>query len=220
MVRYAANRAFQLAGGLTYMADQPYEKMLRDTRVFPIFEGANDVLRGYIALSGLKGLGEELEDLKALDLREPIRSLGILVEYAGERIRREIRPDRITGARPELQKLAEPLSDQVKRLRNVGEYLLRQHGEKVVERQGQLKRLTNSVSDIYAQIAVLSRVSDVIAREQPPDAGEERDIAESFVSRAARRVDRWLDQTEKNDDEGVHAIAQRAYKRGSYGHSL
>jgi len=218
-VWYAANRAFQLAGGLAYMADQPYEKMLRDTRVYPIFEGANDVLRAYIALSGLKWLGEELEDLKSLDLGEPIRSLGILAEYAGERIRLEVRPDRLRRAHSELEKLAEPIADQVKRLRKVGERLLRTHGKEIAERQGQLKRLTNAVSDIYAQIAVLSRVTDVIASRRP-DAGEERHIAESFVSRAATRVDRWLDQTEDNDDERMHAIAQRAYKRGSYGHSL
>jgi hypothetical protein len=63
-------------------------------------------------------------------------------------------------------------------------------------------------------------VSDVIAGSRPPDAEEEHDIAESFISRAAKRVDRWLDQTEDNDDERMHAIAQRAYTRGSYGHSL
>ena len=27
------------------MKDDPYEKILRDIRIFPIFEGANDVMR-------------------------------------------------------------------------------------------------------------------------------------------------------------------------------
>src|SRR5439155_1451601 len=40
---YAANRAFQLAGGKAYMRTEPYERILRDIRIFPIFEGANDV---------------------------------------------------------------------------------------------------------------------------------------------------------------------------------
>ena len=34
------------------MRTEPYEKILRDIRIFPIFEGANDVLRAFIALSG------------------------------------------------------------------------------------------------------------------------------------------------------------------------
>ena len=49
---YAANRALQLKGGAGYMRDEPYEKALRDIRIFPIFEGANDVMRAFIALSG------------------------------------------------------------------------------------------------------------------------------------------------------------------------
>ena len=60
---YAANRALQLAGGAGYMRDEPYEKILRDIRIFPIFEGANDVLRAFIALAGIKPVGEKLSGL-------------------------------------------------------------------------------------------------------------------------------------------------------------
>ncbi len=35
---YAANRVFQLGGGRAYMRDEPFEKVLRDIRVFPIFD--------------------------------------------------------------------------------------------------------------------------------------------------------------------------------------
>src|SRR3954467_3037452 len=62
-VWYQANRALQLAGGTGYMKGEPYERILRDIRIFPIFEGANDVLRSFVALSALKPLGEELSDL-------------------------------------------------------------------------------------------------------------------------------------------------------------
>ena len=48
---YPANRALQLTGGEGYMRTEPYEKILRDIRIFPIFEGANDVLRAFIALT-------------------------------------------------------------------------------------------------------------------------------------------------------------------------
>ena len=57
---YAANRCLQLKGGAGYMRDEPYEKVLRDTRIFPIFEGANDVMRAFIALSAMKPVGERL----------------------------------------------------------------------------------------------------------------------------------------------------------------
>src|SRR3954471_11789593 len=88
---YAANRALQLAGGAGYMRDEPYEKLLRDIRIFPIFEGANDVLRAFIALSGMKPLGEELSELGDIGLGDPIGSIGVL---AGALVARPERLDR------------------------------------------------------------------------------------------------------------------------------
>src|SRR3712207_6154801 len=124
---YAANRALQLAGGEGYMRDQPYEKLLRDIRIFPIFEGANDVMRAFVALSGMKPLGEKLKELSDVSLGEPIAGLGLLLDYVAGRIQREVRPDRITRAHAELGALADPVADQVKRLRDVAESALRTH---------------------------------------------------------------------------------------------
>src|SRR4051812_36791432 len=124
---YAANRALQLKGGEGYMRDQPYEKMLRDIRIFPIFEGANDVMRAFIALTGMKPLGEELKELADISIGEPIQTIGVLADYVAGRIQREVRPDRITKAHPELSALSDPITDQVKRLRSVAESQLREH---------------------------------------------------------------------------------------------
>src|SRR6476469_7221686 len=107
-VWYQANRALQLAGGLGYMRGEPYERILRDIRIFPIFEGANDVLRSFVALSALKPLGEELSDLGDLGLSDPIGSIGTIADYAFNRVKREIRPDRLGRAHAELQPLAGP----------------------------------------------------------------------------------------------------------------
>jgi acyl-CoA dehydrogenase family member 9 len=217
---YAANRALQLKGGEGYMRDQFYEKMLRDIRIFPIFEGANDVMRAFIALSGIKPLGEELKDLGDIGLSDPVRSIGVLADYVAGRVRREVRPDRISMAHPELESLAGPVTDQVQRLRSVSESLLRKHGKGIVERQFQQKRLADAVSDIYAQIAVLSRVSAIFEDQGVEPSGQERYIAETFVPRAAARVESSLDQVESNDDERMTAIAKLAYRRGEYGYAL
>ena len=56
-----------------YMRDEPYEKYLRDIRIFPIFEGANDVMRAFIALAGMKPLGDELKEMGELSLARPDR---------------------------------------------------------------------------------------------------------------------------------------------------
>src|SRR3954453_11036707 len=115
-VWYAANRALQLKGGAGYMRDEPYEKLLRDTRIFPIFEGANDVMRAFIALSGLKPLGDELSELGDIGLGDPIGSIGVLAGAVVDRVGRRLRPDRITSAHEAIARLAGPVTDQVQRL--------------------------------------------------------------------------------------------------------
>jgi alkylation response protein AidB-like acyl-CoA dehydrogenase len=217
---YAANRSLQLAGGAGYMRDQPYEKYLRDIRIFPIFEGANDVMRAFIALAGMKPLGDELKETGELSLGDPIGSIGVLVEYVAGRIAREVSPDRITRAHGELDDLAGAVSDQVKRLRAVTEGLLREHRGEIAQRQFHQKRLASAVSDIYAQVAVLSRVTAHLDEHGVEPSGQERYICDTFCRRAAARVTLALDQVERNDDERMIAIAKLAYRRGEYGYAF
>jgi acyl-CoA dehydrogenase family protein 9 len=217
---YAANRAMQLKGGAGYMKDEPYEKTLRDIRIFPIFEGANDVMRAFIALSGMKPLGEELKELGEVSLSAPIQGLGVLADYVASRIQREVRPQQVTKAHPELSSLADPVGDQVKRLREVTEAQLREHRGAIAEKQFIQKRLADSVSDIYGQIAVLSRISSIFEDQGVEPSGQERYIAETFCTRAAQRVTSTLDQVESHDDDRMTAIAKLAYKRGEYGYAL
>ena len=213
---YAANRAMQLAGGEGYMRDRPYEKILRDIRIFPIFEGANDVMRAFIALSGIKPAGEKLSGLGEIGLTDPIGSIGVLFDYVGGRIR----PDRVSKAHPELSEHAEALTDQVKQLRAVTESQLREHRKEIVARQFVQKRLAAAISDIYAQFAVLSRVTSIFEDQGVEPSGQERYIADTFCARAARRVRSSFRQLESNDDDRITAIAKLAYKRGAYGYAL
>jgi acyl-CoA dehydrogenase family protein 9 len=217
---YQANRALQLKGGAGYMRDEPYEKVLRDIRIFPIFEGANDVMRAFIALSGMKPLGEKLEELADIDWKSPVGTLGVIFDYVGDRIQREVRPDRITKAHPELSGLADDVSDQVKELRDLSERALREHRKEIMLRQFVQKRIADAVSDIYGQIAVLSRVTSIFEDHGVEPSGQERYIAETFCTRAAGRVRSNFKHIESNDDERMQAIAKLAYKRGDYGYAF
>jgi acyl-CoA dehydrogenase family member 9 len=217
---YAANRVLQLKGGEGYMRTEPYEKVLRDIRIFPIFEGANDVMRAFIALTGMKPLGEKLSELGSLELGDPIGSIGVVIDYVSGRIGRELRPDKITEAHPELSDQADAVSDQVKRLREVSEGLLRRHRKGIVERQYQQKRLSDVVSDVFAQVALLSRITSILEDQGVEPSGQELYIADTFCTRAAARVRSTLNQIERNDDERMTAIAKLALKRGSYGYAL
>jgi len=219
-VWYLANRAMQLKGGEGYLRTEPYELIMRDIRIFPIFEGANDVMRSFAALSVLKPLGDELEALGDFDLGDPLGTLGAWAGYVGGRLKREVRPERITLAHEELKELSDPVADQVKRIRAAGESLLREHGKGIVDQGMHHKRLADALSDVYAQIAVLSRVTSIFEDQGVEASGQEHFIAQTFCTRAARRVGLELDKIESNDDERMHSIARLAYKRGQYGYAL
>ena len=63
MVWRAADDMVQLAGGRGYVKPYPYERMLRDSRINRIFEGANEVLRLFIALNGVQAPSEALKEV-------------------------------------------------------------------------------------------------------------------------------------------------------------
>ena len=52
----------QVHGGQGYFSDEPYERMMRDARINTIGEGANEVLKAFIALVGMRDIGEGLKD--------------------------------------------------------------------------------------------------------------------------------------------------------------
>ena len=217
---YAANRSLQLAGGQGYLRTEPWEKVVRDIRIFPIFEGANDVLRAFIALGGIKPVGEKLEGMGDLALGDPIGSIGVLVDYVADRAKREVRPDKVSKAHEDLSDHADAVSGQVKQLAGVTEKLIREHKQEIIQRQFAQKRLADAVADIFAQVSVLSRVSSIFDDQGAEASGQERFIADTFCSRAAARVEANFDQIESNDDDRMSSIAKLAYKRGEYGYAL
>lgn len=49
---YVTDEAIQILGGMGYMQDAGLERVMRDLRIFRIFEGTNDILRLFVALTG------------------------------------------------------------------------------------------------------------------------------------------------------------------------
>lgn len=49
---FVSDETVQILGGLGFMRDAGAEKVLRDTRIFRIVEGTNEILRLFIAQTG------------------------------------------------------------------------------------------------------------------------------------------------------------------------
>src|SRR5205085_11458909 len=53
----AVYETLQIHGGQGYFSDEPYERMMRDARINQIGEGANEVLKSFIAMVGMRDIG-------------------------------------------------------------------------------------------------------------------------------------------------------------------
>jgi acyl-CoA dehydrogenase family protein 9 len=217
---YALNRAVQLHGGEAYMADHPLSKALRDFRIFPIFEGSNDVMRAYVALNGLKALSEELPDVASLRISDPAKALGVIGPYIAGRVSRALRPEKLVGAHPTLLKQVNAVAEQTVRLRDRAEAALRKHGKKVQEKQLLQKRLSEAASGIYSQVAVISRISAVLARDGLAASAAERTVAINFCKSTEREVSRQLRALEINDDRHTREIGAAVRESNGYAYSL
>jgi len=211
----AALEAQQVAGGLGYSKEYPYEQAVRDARIMLIFEGTNEILRALIALSGLQQPGEQLKALgKAF--RDPLRSLGAIGSYIGGRVKRQlVKPD-FTRVHPVLTEEAEMVCKAVHDLALAVEKLLVAHGKDVIERQFHQERLAGAAIDIYLSTATLSRATWAIGKAGSVEAAAaDIDNARVFVAMAMRRTRRALRALEKNQDGRLKALAERAMETGT-----
>lgn len=207
----AANEALQIAGGIGYSKEFPYEQSVRDSRIMLIFEGTNEILRALVALMGLQQPGERLKAL-GMALQDPIHSLGAIGSYLAGRAKSTIDRPEFTRVHEALEDEADLIAGQVYDLARGVEWALRKHGKRIIQRQYIQERLANAAMDIYVATATLARVTAEIeaAGGDLNAVASEVDCARVFVHMAYRRTRRALRSLRANQDTRLDAIAERA----------
>ena len=220
-IQRTAHEALQIAAGNGFMKEFPYEKFSRDARILSIFEGTNEILRLYIALSGLKDVGSSLSEIKAAVneiFNDPIKGFGVLGSYAqrrfsqstgigGDRILRPLAP-RLAACGAVYEKYASELA-------RVSDEALRAYGRGIADQQFVLKRIADISIDLFIGLCVLSR-ADSLVQASDPAADEAQTLCEMFMAQARRRMLRNVRGMQRNEDAAVERIATSILGRGSY----
>jgi alkylation response protein AidB-like acyl-CoA dehydrogenase len=223
----AADEALQVAGGNGYMREFPYERVLRDSRINRIFEGTNDILRLFIALTAMNDVGAQLVELAQGvrgALADPIKGFGVLSEYALKHaaIRTGLVGEKL-GWRllhPALSDQAEQFEEETRELAWVADRVLRRHGRSIVDKQFALRRIADILVDLFVLASVLSRVNAALEDWGEERAARELEIARVFARRVRGRIRGNLRRVDVNDDELVKSLAQHALDREGYGWDL
>lgn len=116
-------------GGMGFMREAGLERVLRDLRIFRIFEGANDVMRLFVALTGMQYAGKHLQQL-AKDIKA-----GGVFTFLGEFKRRafgDSGADFSSVVHPLLKDSAMLLSSDVTSFGRVAEVLLSKHRRDII----------------------------------------------------------------------------------------
>ncbi|EDO39357.1 predicted protein [Nematostella vectensis] len=210
---FVADECIQILGGTGFMKSAGVERVMRDLRIFRIFEGTNDILRLMIALTGLQGAGKRLQALQK-QLKNPVGNIGALMDFGLGRTKRALGMNTGPSLTEHVHKDLQPSADQVsKAMGDFGgavEGLLMKYGKKVLEQQFLLKRLADATMDLYGMVAILSRASRSLNRGSETSQHEAM-ICQVFCSEAADRIARNLrslqDPQSLSNDKTMSRIA-------------
>ena len=223
----SADEALQVAGGNGYMRDFAYERVMRDVRVNRIFEGTNEILRLFIALTALNRVGIQLKELahglKGV-MNDPIKGFGVLSDYALKHatIRTGLVGEKRSFSKlhPALAEIGEHYEGLVREVTWVADRELRRYGKEIIGKQFVSKRIAEVLIDLFVTACVLSRVTASLEKLGEKGAGRELEIARVFSRAARSRIRGNLHRVDSNDDAMVTSLADDALEREGYGWDL
>jgi acyl-CoA dehydrogenase family protein 9 len=204
------NDCLQVYGGKGYFTDQPVERWMRDARINMIGEGANDVLRAFIAMVGIKPVADGLLNVKAA-LEKPFRDLGTLLRFGGQQLWTRLTTPHVPVRTPRLQPHALELGRRVRDFSQVVQAMLLKYKEDILFRQYVHERLADAACELYASSCTLARLDHLLMQETSNPADEA--AGRYFLRLSDRRIRQCLAELKDNDDKFTTRTADAFLRR-------
>merc|ERR1739838_663872 len=187
---FVTDEAIQILGGMGYMKDCGIEKVMRDLRIFRIFEGTNDILRLFVALTGIQYAGGHLRELQKA-VKDPIGNFGVVMGEVTKRGKLSLgmsTGNPLAGhVHPNLAGAAQQVGKNTEMFGNAVEKLLIKYNKNIINEQFLLNRLAAAAIDIYVTTCMLSRCTQSL-NEGLPSAMHEEMMTKAYANEANFRV--------------------------------
>jgi alkylation response protein AidB-like acyl-CoA dehydrogenase len=223
------NDGMQVMGGESYVTENEVERAFRDTRIYLIVEGANEVMQSFIFGYGGKQLAEYMLGINNAVGWDADASI---VSNAGRVFRNGVKPQILRRAIPLGMELllnrkprkpaTPPVSDA---LRPMGERLAAlvrdqshafkkasmRYQEQVVSRQTIQARLSDNFMHLFAMACSLSKLdSDLASEKDERLRSQARTAVEHFFDLAELQIQENTRRLFDNGDESMRASAAAA----------
>jgi alkylation response protein AidB-like acyl-CoA dehydrogenase len=214
------NDTLQVWGGKGYFSDQPIERWMRDARINTIGEGANDVLKAFIAVVGCKGPGEYLKGLRddmmggKWSLRKLGQSIGVVGKLAAPWLTTST--PTVPVKSPDLQEDAYTLGRLTREFGLKLPHVFMALKDEATFAQAELvhERIADIAIDLYVSACVLARLDYLMTKPagngqaKPADPYADVTAGRYFLTLAFRRIRERFAALDDNDDTGLLATAK------------
>ena len=184
--------------------------MLRDARLNQIGEGANDVLRAFIAVVGSKAVGEGLLEVLGA-VKSPLKGFGKLMKFGREQVSARLTSPEVSVKSRALQVDGRVLARLVGEFGLAVQWLLRHSGkiETFLTSQYMHERIADAACEIYAASCSLSRLDHLLGTTNGTPAEQNPEIIAGryYLKMAFRRIRQNLAALKDNDDADTTAAA-------------
>jgi acyl-CoA dehydrogenase family member 9 len=221
------DKATQIAAGNAYMKEYPYERIMRDCRINLIFEGTNEILRIFTALSGIKGPSDDLKELgKIADVsnafQDPIKSVGVLTDFAKKRLLKYVGSKTLTKVHPKLESHGTHLVSQLKDFSIAVENTIMKFGKDIIGNELLQMRIANMSIELYVQLCVLSRTTAILNKKEASDKDKEYVILMTdLICRDSRQsFTRNYKRLNSSYDKLIPQIAKAVSEREGFGFDI
>jgi alkylation response protein AidB-like acyl-CoA dehydrogenase len=195
------NDTVQIYGGKAYFTDEPYERMLRDARINQIGEGANDVLRAFIAMVGIKPVADQLLNVRNA-LSHPFTQFGTILGFGANQIKARLTTPDVPVTSHQLSGQARSLGRRIRDFSLAVQRMLFRYREQILFRQYVQERLADAACELYASSCTLSRLDNLltVGNGNPTEVARDVTAGRYFLRLSDRRIRQCLAALEDNDD--------------------